>query len=83
MASKAPTLRSGGLQVTQVLTGLAACPCVPQRMIQDGKANVGGLCPAVVAENSVEEGRAVVDKAKEQLPTVTVTASGANGAPRE
>lgn len=34
-------------------------------MIQTGKAKAGGLCPAVVAENTVEEGKAVVEKAKE------------------
>lgn len=52
-----------------------------QRMIHDGKASVGGLCPAVVAENSLEETKAVVDKAKEGacLPTVTLaTASSAS-----
>jgi hypothetical protein len=69
-----------------MLTISFLCVClvlffVVQRMIHDGKASVGGLCPAVVAENSIEETKAVVDKAKEGacLPTVTLaTATSAS-----
>lgn len=54
-------------------------------MIHDGKASVGGLCPAVVAENSLEETKAVVDKAKEGacLPTVTLATAPSSPVDKE
>lgn len=46
--------------------------CMHEVMIQDGKAKAGGLCPAVVVENSVDEAVDVISKVKEQT---TVTAA--------
>lgn len=68
-------------QLTRFLPICVVFYFILQRMIHDGKASVGGLCPAVVAENSIEETKAVVDKAKEGacLPTVTLaTATSAS-----
>ena len=54
--------------------------CMHEVMIHDGKAKAGGLCPAVVAENSVDEAVDVITKVKGQTTPATMALPSSSSA---